>query len=125
VICGWRDLLCKDFGQREKRKISEPKSLIDFLYSTQCFSLTTERQYLQFDRAVCFSKSHSVDLLFLHGQPAELCIATIYPKSRFCTKQHKMLILQGFSVVFKPLARKAEKRNCKFEPQKCNSVFEH
>ena len=51
-------------------------------------------------------------------------LSTIYPKSRFCTKRHKRLYFQGFSGVFKPFARKAEKGNCKFEPRKYNSVFE-
>ena len=50
--------------------------------------------------------------------------STIYPKSRFCTKRHKRLYFQGFWSAFEAFARKAEKGNCKFEPQKCNSVFE-
>ena len=51
-------------------------------------------------------------------------ISTIYPKSRFCTKQHKMLFFQGFFGFFKSFSRNAEKENCKFEPWKCNFVFE-
>ena len=51
-------------------------------------------------------------------------LSTIYPKSRFCTKRHKSLEFQSFSGVFKPFARKAEKGNCKFEPQIYKSVFE-
>ena len=50
--------------------------------------------------------------------------STIYPKSRFCTKRHKRLYFQGFSGVFEGFSQNAEKGNCKFEPQKCKSVFE-
>lgn len=51
-------------------------------------------------------------------------ISTIYPKSRFCTKWHKRRCFQGFSGFFEGFSRNAEKENCKFEPQKCNSVLD-
>jgi hypothetical protein len=35
-----------------------------------------------------------------------------------------MLNFQGFWGIFEGFSRNTEKGNCKFEPQKCNSVFE-
>ena len=53
------------------------------------------------------------------------CVSsTIYPKSRFCTKRHKRLDFHGFSGVFEGFSKNAEKENCKFETQKCKSMFE-
>ena len=49
--------------------------------------------------------------------------STIYPKSRFCTKWHKRLYFQGVWGIFEGFSRNVKKGNCKFEPQKCNSVF--
>lgn len=60
---------------------------------------------------------------FLSLSAIERSISTIYPKSRFCTKRNKRLDFQGFSGISEPFARKTEKGNCKFEPQKCKSVF--
>ena len=60
---------------------------------------------------------------FLSLTAIELSISTIYPKSQFCTIRHKRLCFQGFSGISEPFTGKAKNGNCKFEPQKCNSMF--
>lgn len=64
---------------------------------------------------------------FLVTVNVTICIRTVslyhYPKSQFCTIRHKRLCFQGFSGISEPFTGKAKNGNCKFEPQKCNSMF--
>lgn len=68
-------------------------------------------------------QSDIVSLWFTVGFCRLNLLSTIYPKSRFCTKRHKRLYFQCFLGIFESFSQNAEKGNCKFEPQKCKSVF--
>mgnify|MGYP007081908886 CR=1 FL=1 len=68
------------------------------------------------------NQSDIVSLWFTVGFCRLNLLSTIYPKSRLCTKRHKMLYFQVFSGVFEGFSRKAEKGNCKYRHPFCESV---
>ena len=83
-----------DKGRKEK--ISESKQLIDFLYSPCAFSLTTERQHLQFDRAVCF-QNHKVWTCFFFTVNPPNCVSLPFIRNHaFAPNSTKCLFFKAF-----------------------------